>query len=61
VSDDADLAQMKIESEEAARMSRLKPYHLAAGHPGECDYCGKPSRRLINGGCAPCRDERRLP
>ena len=34
---------------------------LATGKPGDCDFCGDWSGRLIEGVCAPCRDKRGLP
>lgn len=33
---------------------------LQAGHPGECEYCGYESPRLIGGACGKCRDENNL-
>ena len=30
------------------------------GEPGECDWCGHLSPRLVGGACAPCRDRYRL-
>lgn len=33
---------------------------MPAGMPGECDWCGMASMRLINSACAPCRDKYRL-
>lgn len=35
--------------------ARTKP-----GEPGECDYCGEWSGRIVGGACAPCRDKYRL-
>lgn len=34
---------------------------IPAGEPGDCDRCGLPSPRLVNGACARCRDKFRLP
>jgi hypothetical protein len=34
---------------------------MAKGEPGECEYCGHNSPRLVGGACAPCRDEYGLP
>lgn len=30
------------------------------GVPGDCEYCGEWSGRLVEGACAPCRDRYRL-
>jgi hypothetical protein len=40
---------------------RAKAAAIPAGTPGDCDYCGNPSPRLVDGHCAPCRDKYRLP
>jgi hypothetical protein len=59
MADEADRAQVIEEAErEQAIANAIKP--LAVGVPGECDYCGEDSPRLIDGGCAPCRERRRL-
>lgn len=34
--------------------------NIPKGEPGECDYCGVDSPRLVRGICAPCRDEFKL-
>lgn len=34
---------------------------IPAGTPGDCDYCGEWSGRLVEGACARCRDKYRLP
>ena len=47
----ADFEQRSIE---AARAD------IPPGNPGDCEYCGEWSGRLINGACAPCRDKYRL-
>lgn len=31
---------------------------IPAGEPGDCTECGEPSKRLVGGRCAPCRDGR---
>ena len=33
---------------------------LVQGVPGECEYCGYDSPRLVNNACAPCRDLHKL-
>jgi hypothetical protein len=37
----------------------VKPFE--EGTPGQCEYCGYDSKRLVRKVCAPCRDELRLP
>jgi hypothetical protein len=34
---------------------------IPAGEPGDCEYCGSWTSRLVGGVCAPCRDKYRLP
>jgi hypothetical protein len=60
--DDADRAQLDAEAlENAIAKRRAKsPYKMPEGVPGECDFCGEMSKRLINNFCAPCRDRYRL-
>lgn len=45
---------------ELAIASRPSPV-LAPGAPGDCEYCGEWSGRLIGDACAPCRDRYKLP
>lgn len=33
---------------------------IPTGEPGDCDFCGEWTGRLVGGACAPCRDARRL-
>lgn len=60
--DEADRAQAEHESVEEAMAKRRQngPLQLDPGKPGECDFCGEWSGRLISGVCAPCRDKYRL-
>lgn len=34
---------------------------IPQGAPGDCELCGEWSGRLVNGGCAPCREKFKLP
>lgn len=63
MADDADIAQAKMESEEALQIKEIRRRAAAipVGKPGDCKFCGEWSGRLVNGGCAPCRDRRHLP
>lgn len=47
-------------TELAIREQREKAARIPAGKPGECDFCGKWSGRLVDGACAPCRDRYHL-
>jgi len=47
---------------EEARIANLRRHaQLEPGAPGECEYCGEQSPRLVRNACAPCRDKRKLP
>jgi hypothetical protein len=39
----------------ALRQARGKP--MPKGEPGECEWCGYYSKRIVRGHCAKCRDE----
>ena len=56
MSDEADEANDHAEviKEHFIRAARAD---IPPGRPGECEVCGDHSPRLINGVCAPCRDE----
>ena len=54
-----DIAQAARERAEHA--ARVAADSIPAGAPGECDFCGEWSGRLVRGACAPCRDKLRLP
>jgi hypothetical protein len=59
--DEADQAQMAEESYQAVMKKYKKQVKLDPGKPGECEYCGEWSQRLIKSVCAPCRDKYHLP
>lgn len=63
MADDVDLSQDRIEitSSEAIKRIRDQAAVIPSGHPGECELCGQPSKRLVDEVCAPCRDEYKLP
>ena len=56
--DDADRAGDHIQNRLDACIShaRREAEKIPAGLPGQCDYCGEWSGRLVNSACAPCRD-----
>lgn len=54
--DDIDRAQEREQQARTAAISQAAR-ELPAGEPGECDFCGEQSRRLVNKACARCRDE----
>lgn len=39
---------------------RAAAAEIPAGEPGECDFCGEWTGRLVGGACARCRDARGL-
>ena len=53
--DEADKAQERIDEflDDAIEAARGD---IPEGVPGECDFCGEWTGRLIGGACAPCRD-----
>jgi hypothetical protein len=57
VSDPADLAG---EIMERAMTRPIATRPMPEGVEGECDDCGRYSKRLVGGRCAPCRDGRTL-
>lgn len=59
--DEADQAQMAEESYQELVKKYKRPVKLDPGKPGECDFCGEWTQRLINLACAPCRDKYHLP
>jgi len=59
MADEADIANDYMERVQAAAMRTPRP-QMAKGEPGECDWCGEESPRLVNGYCARCRDEYKL-
>lgn len=59
MADEADIANDYIERVQEAAMRMPRP-EMAKGTPGECDWCGEDSPRLVNKACARCRDEYRL-
>ncbi len=61
MADDIDLAQAREELDrQFALASRPSPV-MDPGVPGDCDYCGEWSGRLVGTACAPCRDKYKLP
>ena len=49
--------------ESAAREAAIRraAAEIPVGVPGDCDFCGEWSGRLVDGICAPCRDRKRQP
>jgi len=56
MADDIDRAN---DYAEAMREAALKTVSadIPEGKPGECDWCGEHTPRLINNACARCRDD----
>jgi hypothetical protein len=61
MSDDVDhMEEREAIIAEARRRQIQSKAAMAPGEPGDCDLCGEPSGRLVNGNCAPCRDKYKL-
>lgn len=61
MADNIDLAQEREELERQAALAALPSPKLQPGVPGDCDFCGEWTSRLVGGACAPCRDRYKLP
>lgn len=59
MADEIDIAQ-EHEQKERARAIAAASRDIPPGYPGECDFCGEWSGRLVGDACAPCRDKWRL-
>lgn len=62
MSDEIDDAQTRelADTARALAAARETARRIPVGAPGDCDFCGEWSGRLVEGACAPCRDKRRL-
>lgn len=60
MTDEIDRAQQR-EQEDRDRAIANAAHDISKGSPGDCDFCGEHSMRLIEGACAPCRDKYHLP
>lgn len=63
MADEIDIANERAEAdtERAIAAARSAAGQIEPGQPGDCDFCGEWSGRLVNGACAPCRDKWRRP
>jgi len=59
MADEADIANDYAERWLKDALAANCP-EIPEGSPGECDWCGEDSLRLVNGYCARCRDENKL-
>lgn len=59
MADEVDRAQ-ELEETQREMSLRAMRCEIPKGEPGECDYCGKESPRLVGGACARCRDRYNL-
>ena len=61
MADIVDLAQSQETSITSAEIDRIRANaEMAEGNPGECEYCGEWSERLVKKACARCRDKYKL-
>ena len=58
---DRQLERDSILDEANLKAIRQRAAAIPVGQPGECEYCGFESKRLVGGACAPCRDKYGLP
>ena len=58
---DRQLESDSILDEANLKAIRQRAAAIPVGQPGECEYCGHESKRLVGGACAPCRDRYGLP
>lgn len=58
MTDEADRSEEEIEFLMDAHIkdNHSKVTKIPNGTPGECDKCGEPSPRLVEGNCCRCRD-----
>ncbi len=57
MADEIDRANDYVEAIREAAIASRKSAIIDPGQPGECDWCGRDTPRLVRGLCAPCRDE----
>ena len=55
MADEVDRANEYAERMRDAALNRPRP-EMPKGAPGECDWCGEESPRIVRGYCARCRD-----
>ncbi len=61
MADEIDKAQAHSEAELARNLAAVRAAaEIPAGEPGDCDFCGEWSGRLVGGACCACRDRYRL-
>ena len=61
MADEFDRASELEEHHRQLALTNRPAFELVPGVPGECDICGYWSGRLVQGACAPCRDQFKLP
>ena len=60
---DMDMADQSTELEELhlkVALSKHASYTIEAGSPGECEWCGEFSERIVRHACPRCRDKFKL-
>jgi len=56
MADEIDRANEYIDAMTAAALKKVTA-EIPKGEPGECDWCGEYTPRLVNNACAKCRDD----
>lgn len=61
MADEFDRASELEEQQRQQALANRPAFQFDPGTPGDCEVCGYWSGRLVQGACAPCRDQFKLP
>lgn len=61
MADEFDRASELEEQHRQLALANRPTFKMDPGTPGDCEVCGYWSSRLVQGACAPCRDQFKLP
>lgn len=61
MADEFDRASELEEQHRQLALAARPTFKMDPGAPGDCEVCGYWSSRLVQGACAPCRDQFKLP
>lgn len=62
MADEADRSDARVEAfvSNGVQAASRAAQEIPVGEPGDCEYCGEWSGRLVQGACCPCRDRYKL-
>jgi len=60
MADDIDSLENREQDLKDKKIAAICATPIAAGKPGDCDFCGEYFTRLVNGACGGCRDKYKL-